>query len=131
MEIRNKEWPPNIDKIKMVFPVDEFNPVFTYKDVLYNPTGLPVPEDLVKHEEVHEKQQKLIEVDNWWNMYLTDKSFRLSQEAEAYREQYRFIKEKMNRKARMPILKELSKNLSSKLYGNLISTKQAKELING
>ena len=128
MKVKN-EFPPNIDEIRMVFDLTGFNPVFTYKDVLYNPTGLSVPEDLMKHEEIHEKQQKLIGVKEWWRMYLTDEKFRLSQEAEAYREQYQFIKEKMNRKARLPILKELTNNLSSKLYGNLINFNQAKELI--
>ena len=128
MKVKN-EFPPNIDEIRMVFDLEGFNPVFTYGDTLYNPTGLPVSEDLMKHEEIHEKQQKLIGVKEWWRMYLTDEKFRLSQEAEAYREQYQFIKEKMNRKARLPILKELTNNLSSKLYGNLINFNQAKELI--
>ncbi len=114
----------------MVFNLKGFKPVFTYGDTLYNPTRGQISQDLVAHEEVHERQQKLPGVKAWWNKYLVDEEFRLSQEIEAYRAQYAFIKTQLNRKARMPLLKELATNLSSSLYGNLININEAKDIIN-
>lgn len=129
MKIVN-EWPPIINRIKAVFDLEGFNPVFTFGDKLYNPMGYEIPKDLMIHEEVHEKQQTTIGVDKWWDLYLQDPKFRLEQEIEAYQAQYAFIKEKYNRHNRMPILKELATNLSSRMYGNLINFNEAKEIIN-
>lgn len=125
------QWPPNIQEISKVFPLDKFNPVFTYGNILYNPLRKSLPTDLIRHEEVHEKQQEKMGKDNWWKLYLEDKKFRLEQEVEAYREQARFVETYYNRKMRKLIRKELPKHLSSALYGNLINKQLAEELIYG
>lgn len=126
-----KDFPPNIREITKVFKLDAFNPVFTYGDTLYNPLGDPISQDLMIHEETHEKQQEAFGKDQWWAMYLENKNFRLTQEVEAYRNQYQFLKTVLNRKGRMGALVTLAENLSSALYGNIINKKEAKELING
>ena len=131
MEVLN-QFPPNISAIRKRFELDGFpTVVFTYGDKLYNPTGLDIPPDLMTHEETHEKQQAIIGVEQWWNLYLTDDAFRLSQEVEAYREQYVYAKENYNREVRRSVLAYIVSNLASKLYGNLINKQQAKELIYG
>lgn len=125
------EFPPNIAEIQKVFDLRGFNPVFTYGDTLYNPAGYNIPQDLMIHEEVHEKQQFAIGKEQWWELYLRDQDFRLSQEVEAYKEQYKFLKTVLNRKGRLAALNVLAENLSSKLYGQIINKKKAKELIDG
>jgi hypothetical protein len=81
------------------------------------------------HEETHARQQKTIGVDQWWAMYLEMPKFRLSQEVEAYGEQYKFLCKVLNRKGRLAAISVLAQNLSSELYGNIINKKEAKELI--
>ena len=124
--------PPNYEVISKTFHFSSlpatFNPVFSYGDTLYNPTGLPISQDLMVHEETHERQQK-IGVEQWWAMYLENKAFRLTQEVEAYGEQYKFLKTVLNRKGRFAELERLSDDLSSKLYGSIINKRDAKELI--
>lgn len=124
------QFPPNIEKISQVFNLSGFNPVFTYGNKLYNPTRGQIPSDLMAHEEVHEKQQAKMGPDNWWKLYLENKGFRLEQETEAYRKQYEYAKANYNRQQRIALYHEIIKHLSSALYGNLVSIKQAKELIN-
>ncbi len=126
--------PPNYDEISRTFHFDQlpaiFKPVFAYGDTLYNPTGEEVSDDLMAHEETHEEQQKILGAEQWWELYLTDEAFRLTQEVEAYRAQYISVQDK-SRDFRRLFLQRLAKDLSSKLYGSIINTKQAKELIHG
>lgn len=103
--------------------------LFTYGDTLYNPGGQLIPDYLIEHEETHCKQQG-DNPDLWWERYLTEPYFRLSQETEAYANQYDFlcrvIKDK-NQQFRL--LLEISKTLASPLYGNLIDRSIARKMI--
>lgn len=128
MEIK-QEFPPNISEIVKTFDIHGLNPVFTYGDVLYNPTGGEISDDLMTHEETHAKQQRDFGKEDWWTRYLIDPTFRMMQEVEAYREQYKHIERTCNRAERRWYLEEFAKNLSSRLYGNIIKKKQAQELI--
>jgi signal transduction histidine kinase len=74
----------------------KFNPnttIFTYGRAIYNPAGIDIPDDLHVHECVHMDQQAKMAggPDAWWGRYLTDPWFRLSQEAEAYGAQFRYL----------------------------------------
>lgn len=129
MKIVN-DFPPNIAAIAKKFPIHGFNPVFTYGDTLYNPSGGPISDDLMAHEQTHERQQQAIGVEQWWAMYLEDETFRLTQETEAYRAQYKAVQDKPRNWRRL-FLQAIARDLSSKLYGSIINTKQAKELIHG
>lgn len=123
-------FPPNIQAIAQEFKITP-DTVFAYGDTLYNPLGLPIPQDLMIHEETHEKQQQALGVEQWWTMYLDRPNFRLQQEVEAYQNQYEFIKTVLNRKGRIAALNRFAEQLSSDLYGKIINKKKAKELIDG
>mgnify|MGYP001572978364 CR=1 FL=1 len=124
--------PPNYiaisDRFKLA-KLKDFNPVFAYGDIIYNPTGDPISEDLMIHEEVHSRQQMEIGVEEWWNLYLESDSFRLEQEIEAYSAQYQYICQHGNREMRRKELDRLASNLASGLYGSIIKKKDALELI--
>ena len=65
----------------------------------------------------------------WWDKYLDDPQFRLEQEIEAYQNQYQYAKEHYPRNKRKFTLKETAKALSGKMYGNLVTFEEAKDLI--
>jgi len=114
--------PPHIEKIKAVFNLDGLKVVFTYGDEIYNPTGENIPEHVICHEEIHSRQQKDIGRDVWWDRYLVDSKFRLDQELEAYRGQYQFVKKiAKNSKVLSNFLSAIAKDLSSKMYGNILT----------
>ncbi len=103
--------------------------VFTYGDILYNPGGGDIPDDLMVHEETHTKQQSAFP-DEWWDKYLTDKSFRLEQETEAYANQYDYYCSKhKDYYKQQKFVERLASDLSSSLYGNLCNINQAIFLI--
>jgi len=129
MKISN-EYPPNYEAIKVVFPeCEKFKAIFCYGEVIYNPFKANVTPDLVEHESTHSKQQgKTPEL--WWEEYLYNPTFRLEQETEAYRAQYKFVKKNVkDREAVSWFLNEVSRSLSSILYGNLVSFAEARKLI--
>jgi DNA-binding Xre family transcriptional regulator len=119
--------PPNYEKIKEHFPTANFDKgtLFTYGDTCYCKSITP---DLIIHEETHVKQQ--VNPQEWWEKYFVDVAFRLSQEVEAYRNQWHWIgKNIKDRNVRFKILFKICKDLSGKLYNNMISFDKAKELI--
>ena len=126
MEIVFK-YPPNIEKIREHFPV-KYGVIFTYGDKLYNPDRGEIDSALMVHEETHTVQQGN-NPDEWWDRYFTDESFRKEQEIEAYRNQYKYALENYNRASRKRLLRQISKDLSSHLYGNLMTEEEAKEQI--
>src|SRR3979490_2466864 len=87
-------YPPNLAAIKSALPIDERYAIFTYRNRLYNPSGRYIPDHLMVHEETHARQQLAFEggTDQWWKRYLTNASFRLHQELQAFRAQYEFAK---------------------------------------
>ena len=121
------EYPPNIEKIREHFPIKS-GIIFTYGGELYNPDKGNISADLMAHEETHVAQQGN-DPDKWWDRYFIDDAFRLEQETEAYRNQYKYSLENYNRAGRKRLLKKISKDLSSPLYGNLITENEAKEAI--
>lgn len=126
MKIVNEN-PPNYDKIAKKFDLHE-SVVFTYGDTVYVPGGGDIPDHLMVHEQTHEKQQG----DNpeaWWDRYLEDDEFRLNQEVEAYRNQLRFVRKKITKKQKSDFLNRIAKDLSGKIYGNIVDYKTARELI--
>ena len=101
------------------------NCVFAYGAIIYNPFKIYIPEFLIKHEEIHEKQQG----DNpriWWQRYLEDDKFRLEQEVEAYAAQYNFIvKDIKDRNRKFKILWEISRMLANPIYGEMTGQNEA------
>lgn len=129
MEVLVK-WPPNIGQIRKRFNLNGKHPIFTFGNQIYNPYGNPLPQHLIVHESVHSVQQEMFgEIGDWWERYLVDKEFRLSQELQAYQKQFKEIVETSGRQVKREWLKRLAKDLSSSLYGNLVSFEEAKQLI--
>ena len=119
--------PPNYEEIRQHFPNADFDKgiLFTYGDTCYCKNIRP---DLVIHESTHAKQQT--NPKEWWNRYFEDVHFRLSQEVEAYRNQWNWIKKNIkDRNRRFKLLCGICDALSGKLYNNMISFSQAKRLI--
>lgn len=126
-----KGYPPNYDKIAKRFDLSGKSVVFTYDGVLYDPSGGEIAPDLMVHEEVHARLQKVIGTVRWWERYLENDKFRLMQEIFAYRAQYQYAQDNYNRNDRRRLLQHISKDLSSDLYGKLITKEEAKEAITG
>ena len=130
MRVKHK-FPPNYEEIIKHLPwVAEMpHAIFTYETTIYVPSGNEISKDLEAHEWIHSLQQKDMGVKKWWNQYYIDSSFRLSQETEAYRNQYQYGVANYNRHYRRQLLKKISDDLSGPLYGSLITKEEAKELI--
>jgi len=117
---------PIYELLKKNFQIDDARTVVTYGDTIYQPG--PLTQDLLVHEMTHCKQQGYNQADasNWWDAYLHDESFRLSQELEAYRNQFAFLKRNIKDRNRLFLqLRRLALDLSSPLYGNIIGQMQA------
>ncbi|MFL6827739.1 MAG: hypothetical protein ACJ8E2_14875 [Bradyrhizobium sp.] len=130
MKIVN-DWPPNFELIRKRFPIGRHT-IFTYGDSIYNPRNTELDEHIVRHEAVHGQQQADYAGGPaaWWDRYIADPAFRLEQELEAYRVQWEFIKtEVTDRNRRFQILNLLAGELSSPLYGSLISRAEAIQAI--
>lgn len=123
-----EEYPPNYEKIKARFDLTEAKPLFTYGDTIYNPHKAELRPDLLIHEEIHFHQQG-DKPEDWWDKYLEDDEFRLSQEVDAYAVQYDFVKNKVNTKKANWFLDRLAETLSSKIYGELLTFQKAKTVI--
>lgn len=123
-------YPPNFKAIQEVFTdIEKHKPCFCYGDTIYNPYGIDISPDLEHHESIHTKQQAS-NPELWWYNYLYKKDFRLSQELEAYGEQYLFVKKHVpNNRLRKWKLEHFAKAVSSELYGNLITYYQAESAI--
>lgn len=104
------------------------NVVFTYGDTIH--ARCYVSGDLFVHEQTHSIQQELMGKDRWWRRYIDEPTFRLSQELEAYRKQYKFfVKHCKDRNLVAKFLFKIGTDLSGQTYGNLISQSEAITLI--
>jgi len=125
-------YPPNYDRIINRFPSVKGRKgiIFTYGDTVYIPRGKGmIPDHLKVHEKTHIKQQ-INGPEFWWNKYLENDEFRLSQEVEAYQNQYNYYCQKdKSLKSQRLFLRRIAMDLSSAIYGNMIEFEQAKKLI--
>lgn len=130
MEIKF-EYPPNIKEIEAKFGELPDGVVFTYGNILYNPGRHYIDLHLMVHEETHAKKQKESGPEKWWEKYLEDPEFRFQEELEAYSRQYKIINEGYNvpRKEKDRLLDKLARDLSSEIYGNIVSFGEAKSKI--
>lgn len=110
---------PLYSKYAEKFPVTS-GTVFAYDDTIYS--NYAMSDDLIVHEKTHLAQQKKIGLAKWVDLYLSDDSFRLAQEIEAYYNQVQSVK---NRSERFKIAKKCAFDLASPLYGNLITEMKA------
>jgi len=128
-----KELPPKhiYDRAREQFGVDfEKGVVFSYGDTLY--ARYSVDPDLFEHESTHGKIQIAFPggPDAWWERYFTDAQFRFEQELIAYRAQYRFMKTQVkDRNQQNTLLWGYARDLSGKMYGNIVLFSEAIKLI--
>ena len=129
MRIENTP-PPNYEEIAAVFPAvaDSQSAVFTYGETIHNPHGVNIRPDLELHESVHTEQQKG-KPKEWWDRFLSDPEFRLSQELEAFAKQYQYARTILSSARAKIVLHYLALDLSSAEYGNLVSYQRAESLI--
>lgn len=124
------EKPPNWEALVKKFGVTWDRTVVTYGDTAYCRRALS--DDLIIHESVHVEQQRETSPEVWWEKYMEDPVFRCEQEMEAYRHQYLFLKDKIkDRNALFKHLDRLARDLSSPMYGKVLSYQQALEAIKG
>lgn len=122
--ITSDKYPPNIDEIRQHLELtgDE---VFCYGNVIHNPAGKALTPDLINHEMIHMQQQSN-GAEAWWKLYLEDKLFRTSQEIPAFQVQFQTAKQHIKDRERLHrYLVQLAKNLSSDVYGKVISFGEA------
>jgi hypothetical protein len=79
------------------------------------------------HEQTHMLQQKAIGGPvKWWRQYLKDPKFRLIQELQAYRNQYKyFCRQVKDREQQFRALHKLATDLASPMYGGILSYQDA------
>lgn len=122
--------PPNIAAIEAVFGEACRQPgvFFCYGDTIFNPTGESIPEQLIRHEEVHSRRQgNFPEI--WWAQYLTDTAFRYQEELVAHQAEYQDIRMRTTKGERKRYLNAIAKRLSSELYGHVVTFEAAKRAI--
>lgn len=121
-----RDHPPNWARLEAAFGPLPPGVIVAYGDRVYVPSGKPLPRHLVIHESVHLRQQADAGgPDAWWDRYIDDRDFRLEQEVEAYRVQYR----SMNRRERRELGPLLARDLSGPMYGSLVTDREARLLI--
>ncbi len=123
--------PPNFEEIARVFPAaHEVGVIFTYGDILFNPSGRPLSNALLRHEEVHAHQQALVGVEAWWAQYLIDPLFRFGQESAAHIAEWKAVLEGDNNRAnRRKLFATIAKRLSGPLYGRLATYDDVKLML--
>lgn len=109
---------PYLKEYKKQFPITD-GTIFVFKDKIYSNNEMPY--DIVFHEIRHLQQQQQYGADKWIKQYLEDKNFRLSVELDAYKHQLKKVKEIADEKEYLHILVECAQNISSPLYGDVIS----------
>ena len=118
------DFPPNIKAIRKVFPISGHE-IFAYGGTIYNPSGSELTPALIAHEEVHFRQQGKWPK-SWWMRFLKSPAFRLRQELEAHRVEYRvFCRGHKDRNSQAKYLRAISKRLAAPMYGSMITTPEA------
>jgi hypothetical protein len=120
-------YPPNYkDIVATLHPTA--NTVFTYGNTVYAPGHDWIDNALAVHEGVHsQRQEEGVGPLKWWELYLQDPQFRLTEELVAYRAQYKyFCKQVKAKKVRRAFLEAIAKDLSGPMYGGLMTFDRAK-----
>lgn len=118
MRIENTK-PPIWEEAHKHFEIDDSETFYTYGEILHNPAGINVTDDIIVHESKHSLQQTTIEGGpaEWWRRYFSDKRFRKEQELEAYAAQYAFFcKHKKDGNDRIRYLHQLASLMASPMY---------------
>lgn len=127
-----KAFPPNWSKLKRAFPITgRQGIIYAWGDTIYNPSGGVLPPWIVRHEEVHGERQRNYGCDGaacacnpvteWWDRYVADARFRLSEEILAHRVEW----QQYSGPYRDHYLGHMAERLSGSLYGNMLTFDEA------
>lgn len=126
--IVSNEIPDIFYALKNKFGIEWSNVIISYYPKIYSKNSFN--EIKMIHELTHLKQQEDYGVKEWWARYLQDDTFRLEQELEAYRNETIFILENVtDRNESYKLRSTICHDLSSPMYGNLISLEEARKLL--
>jgi hypothetical protein len=124
----NKNKPKNWETLQALFGVKWGDVIVAYYPEIH--CAIDIEEQKVHHEAVHLIQQKDMGVENWWAKYINDKAFRLEQEVQAYKAEIQWIKDNVaTRNERRGRLNKIYDDLSSYIYGNLVTWEEAKLIL--
>ena len=116
--------PEIFDRCEKEFGISWDNTIFAVDPHIH--TKHPISDDLIEHELVHIQQQRDFGgVDEWWEEYFNNPQQRLVCELEAYRQQYKFLKDRVDRETLFRFVHFWASNLSGKTYGYLIKLDEA------
>jgi len=128
--IRSKEKPPVFQACVDKFGISwNGGVIFTYGDTIH--CKFRVGPQKIAHEKVHIKQQFAYGVEAWWDRYLADEQFRLEQELEAYKAEISWVYTKCRYIGlRARIFDAIVADLSSFMYGKIVTPEEARKLLN-
>jgi hypothetical protein len=121
-KIKKQLYFPYYENYKRKFPITD-KTIFVFEDTIY--TNYEMSYDIYFHELKHLDRMNKIGANKWIMAYLQNKDFRLEEELVAYRYQLKKVREQNDREEYAHILIECANNLSSPLYGNLVSYSEA------
>lgn len=122
-------YPPNFPDIVSAFPnARRKGVIFTYGELIYAPGAVKLTPALVAHEKVHSVRQAEIGVEEWWRRYIESPDFRFHEELLAHQAEYAWFRLHRPNKAGK-WLEIISQRLSGDLYGHMVTTKEARNLI--
>jgi hypothetical protein len=122
------EKPPNWELLTAHFPVDWNTVIVTYGDTIHSKEKIHFLKEM--HELIHTQQQTKMDKDVWWDKYIKDKEFRLYQELEAYANEIAWAKKVIqDRNEKQRYLHQIYIDISSPMYGNMVSFSEAKQLL--
>jgi len=114
---------PLMERYKAKFPINQYT-IFAYDGDIY--TNSKLTDDLLIHENVHLEQQRNLGLEYWVDNFLNDNQFRLDMEMEAYKKQVDSI---IDPSKRRELCIECASNLSSGLYGDIITLSEAFDIL--
>lgn len=127
----SKEIPSIYETLHKKFGVEwERGLIITYGETVY--CNYVLDAFKIAHEATHVKQQLSYTegVVGWWDRYLIDIPFRLNQELEAYQNEVFAIKATfMKKQKKAQLINQVCKDLSSYIYGNIISYDEARRIL--
>ncbi len=113
---------PLLAKYQAKFPAGD-DVAYPYNHVIYTDKPEMLTPELIAHEEVHFRQQDEMGLDNWVEKYFEDANFRTQVEIEAYKAQIKYFAG--NRDIQDMVRVRCAKALSSPMYGNILTYKEA------
>ncbi len=124
------EFPPNYMQIVAAVGKPPDTAIYTYGDTIYDPSNMELDDYVVAHEIEHIVQQKEIGAAEWWEHWIERVEFRVWQELEGYRAQFRsYAKVHKDRNLQAWYARGLASDASGPMYGHMIGFQEAYQRI--